>query len=126
MRRFHDQKNLFDVADDLAGSGSLNLWSRLGLGILLPPIVGVVGLFGILRQSITFIQMRPIHFVQYEGVEAFALGVAYLAVALFLFCHFFVMTIESLYGYGEVGKLVSVVLFLGGVGAFAYRALVFS
>ncbi|MCA9068356.1 MAG: hypothetical protein KDA84_05505, partial [Planctomycetaceae bacterium] len=80
----------------------------------------------VLAQSIWFVQTRPLHLVRYEGVEAVALGVAYLAIGLFIHSHFFLMTFESQYFLGEIGKLLSIVLILGSFVIFFVHVLFYS
>lgn len=123
MRRSGDEENLFDLIEHLAGPGSLNKWSRVALGILVPVMIAGIGLVGIVQQSITFVAARPLRLAHYAGVEAVALGVAYLAVAVFVHCHCFLMTFDAFYGHGEIGKIIAAALFLGSVGLFTLHVM---
>lgn len=63
--------------------------------------------------------------VHLNGPDAVAYGIALLGVGVFLHSHYFWGNTYHGAQYAGVGKLLGLVLLIGGVGCLAYRMLAF-
>lgn len=96
------------------------------LGVVVAAALAAYGLYCILTEHAVFIAGRPaIRLTTYFGANAVALGVAYLAVACFLHCHFSWSFRERFYGYAQIGKLVCLLGFVGGIVYLVVNSIVF-
>jgi hypothetical protein len=111
----------FDIADFLGtrmAGGKFPVWAY---GIACSGVIALYGLSCVIRQSALFIggrrAFRSFQIVEYSGHQAVALGVSYIAAAVFMHCHFCWSEHEKYNGYAALGKLVSL---LGGVAGIVF------
>ncbi|MCA9214421.1 MAG: hypothetical protein KDB27_15220 [Planctomycetales bacterium] len=107
MRRLNENRNIFDFAEKLSESHNGNLVSAVLIGIVAAAALAIYGSTCIVTQHATFIGSRPLKVVSYAGIPAICLGVAYIAAALFMHCHFVWFSDSRFHAIGEIGKLIS-------------------
>lgn len=109
-----------DLADSLSGTASGSTFSRIAGGVVAAIIIGFLGMRACITHQATLPGGRGAK-LELSGAPAVSFGIALLAVGLFLHFHFVWTTSERLYQWAEIGKGISLVAFIGGVGYMAWR-----
>ena len=103
-----------DDFEDQPGQGPAYQW---GLGAGLPLIVLGYGVRAAMIHQATF--GRPP--IMLHGINAVALGVAAIALAGFLHCHYFWGNIYNQAWFAVLGKIISAMAFIAGLGVMLVR-----
>ncbi len=126
MRRLNENRNLLDLAEGLAGGHPGSLFTTIGLGGFAAVALAMYGLMCVLAQEATFIGSRPVKIVRYSGTPAVCLGVAYVAVAVFMHSHFMWSSSERFHVLGQLGKLLSATVVATAIGYLVYYVIAFT
>lgn len=121
MPRHNRRQSGFDIANVLGTrmtGGKFPVWAY---GIMCSGVIALYGLSCVVTQSALFIgrsrSSRSFRLIEYGGRPAVALGLSYIAIAIFMHCHFCWSEHEKYHGYAALGKLVSM---LGGVAGIVF------
>lgn len=115
-------KTEIQIAEGLSDSASGSTFSRIGGGVAVPIVLAHYGLKACFTQAATF----PGHRAQslaLSGTPAITFGVALLGIALFLHVHFVWTTSARLFRWAELGKIVSLLVFLAFFAYTGWRIL---
>lgn len=99
-------------------------FSRWGAGVIAAILPAIIGTIAILSERAYFLGGRPLRVVQYGGNDAIALGVACVAVGLFMHAHYF-WTVSRFYFVSEILKPISLLIIAGGIGYVLVNQFVF-
>jgi len=121
MRPVH--KMDVDLAESLSGTASGSAFSRIAGGVVAPIVTGLFGLRASIARQATLPASRGTR-LDLSGAAAVSLGVALLAAGLFLHFHFVWTTSERLYRWANLGKGLSLVVFIAGLGYMTWRIAV--
>jgi len=119
----HPNKADAEIAESLAYSpsgGRLKMW-LLGAGLALIPIG--YGLRCLFTGQALFFARRGAH-LEVTGPAAVSLAIAYIAVGMFIHAHWFWGLHPRLEPLSEVLKILSVLVFLAGLGYAIYKILI--
>ena len=130
-RRQNDRRQGgFDIADFLGTrmtGGKFPVWA---LGVVCSGAIALYGVSCVVSQSALFIgrrhSFRSIRFVEYTGNSAVALGLSYIAAAVFMHCHFCWSEHETYHGYAALAKMVSLVGGVAGLMFFVFDVIFIS
>lgn len=114
------------AADGLASDASDDPYSRWGGGVVTAILPVICGAMVIFSQHAYFLGGRPIKIVDYHGKEAIALGVACIAVGLFMHAHYFWSASQRYYFVSEILKPLSLLTIAGSMGYVVVSQIVFS
>jgi len=112
------------LAEALSDDASDDPYSRWGAGVIGAALPVITGAIAIALQHAYFLGGRPVRVVQYHGRDAIALGVACIAVGLFMHAHYF-WTASRFYFVSEILKPSSLLLIAGGMGYVLVNQFVF-
>jgi hypothetical protein len=121
--RNRSARSVFDLAEELAGSTSAGRVERWIVGVVFAVVLALYSVVCIVSQSAFYPRVRPLGLIEVQGTQARAVGVLYLSAALFIHCHWFWSAHTDYHGYAQVGKLLSLVGILVGVGHLMYHSL---
>lgn len=110
-----------DDWEDQPGQGPVYQW---GLGVVVPLALIVCGAFGIITRQIGF-GGRGVAMTLHNA-NAIAFGVAWVAAGAFLHCHYFWGNIYDQAWGAVIGKIVSAIVFIVGMGYVLVRVGVFN
>ena len=113
MFRF-DGRGAVDVADALSNDAQGGLISRWINGVLFAVIPTVIGAMCIAYQHAYFLSRRG-GMAEYFEKDAIALGVAWIAVGLFMHGHYFWSASRRFYFLSEIFKPLSLLGVAGGM-----------
>ncbi len=99
-----------DDWEDIPASGPFPKWFG---GVIVPIALVVYGMACIMTQHAVVGHQMPL---ELYGMRAVAAGTACLSLGLFLHCHFFWGNIYHLLAWAVLGKIISMVAFIGSVG----------
>jgi hypothetical protein len=123
---YHNYRGLVDIAEDFGESTSAGHVQRWVVGVGLASLVMLYSTICMVNQHAFFLQSRPLKIIELHGFSAVSVGGVYFAAALFMHCHWFWSAHPVYYGYGQLGKIVSLVGILGGLGCLFYNFLFLS
>jgi len=96
--------------------GTFPVWAY---GIVCSGAIALYGVSCVVTQSALFVggrrSFRSFLFVEYTGNPAVALGLSYIAAAVFLHCHFCWSEHEKYHGYAALGKMGALVGVVAGI-----------
>jgi len=126
MRWLSDSERIFKAADNLTDSGPRDGISAWVYGVVLAAAPLFYGIWCIATGSALFIGGYLLHIVRYTGVNATAIGVIYISVACFVHSHFFWSGHEKYSGIGDIGKGLSLLGIVGGIGYLIVNVIILS
>ena len=107
--------------DDLEGTPDVGPTTRWLCGVVVAAIPVAYGVSRIVAGEATFhSRTGTLHLT---GTAAVMLGLVLISVGLFLHFHFFWAPHRVLWRFAELGKILSLLLFLGSLGTMAYFAV---
>ena len=122
--------NLTDAGSDFSESSEGGMFEGWVYGFALALPIAIYGVMSIISQHTWTVNTRgrgmdPAHSFlrEWHGRPAMAIGLIYLGVGLFLHFHWFWARFRALYEYDGLGKLVSLIIFVAGIGWWIYEAL---
>jgi hypothetical protein len=106
-----------DDWEDQPGQGPFYQWA---LGAAVPLLVLAYGVYVVVTQQASYGYGRraPIHL---HGLNAVALGVAAISVAVFLHCHYFWGNVYDQAWFAVLGKILAACGFIAGLGTLIVR-----
>jgi hypothetical protein len=110
-------------SDDFLDPAPRGFFYAWAIGVIGALALAVYGLISVVTQSAMWFggdEAPPIHC---QGASAVALGIACIATASLLHCHFFWSWRERFHGYAQPGKVLSLVGAAGSIIYFAFRLL---
>lgn len=107
-------------AADAAAPDRLKAWV---LGIVVALVIAYCGISRVCEELATMAELHNQHRA-YQGSNALAIGVVWIALAGFLHFHYFWSWRERFYAVGQVGKAISMIVVAGGILYFVFHALV--
>ena len=107
---------IFDIDDDPPNDP----WSKWGIGIVVPCLIGGYGITRILFRHAVLHGRRGMS-MTLNGWDAVMLGLAILAVALFLHSRYFWSNTDRLASYAGLGQFVALLLGIAGIGFVVVR-----
>lgn len=110
------------VVDFFSNDPARSTFSRNAGGILAPLFLAYIGLSDMIRAEGT-IYGRGGGRLELSGTTAIAYGAAFVALALFVHCHFFWTASEKLCDWADTGKTISLGLFALAAGWTAWQIL---
>lgn len=105
-----------DDFEDIPSSGPI---AQYGGGVALPLMLIGYGIACIIRRH-AVLSGRNIP-LELDGAKAVALAIATIALGTFPHCHYFWGNIYHLSAWAVVGKIVSAIAFIGGLGFLIVR-----
>jgi hypothetical protein len=99
-----------DDWEDIPASGPIAKWFG---GMIVPLALIAYGITCIITQHGIVGSRTPL---ELHGMKAVALGIATVSIALFLHCHYFWGNIYHLSAWAVLGKIVSLIAFIGSIG----------
>jgi hypothetical protein len=120
MRRYQD--GLLDAAEDLSDTANSGPIARWVMGVGLAAALGLYAVRCIVTGHAIFPRLRGWEFVEYDGLCATGVGVAYLFTAAFMHLHWYWTASPRFWGYAQLGKMIAAAGILGGLGLLAYGA----
>ena len=100
-------------SDDWEGQPPQGAFYKWVLGIVLPIGIGGYGLYGIFTRHIEF--GNDNQRLTFHGLNAMAVGIAWLSAAVFIHCHYFWGNIYDQIWFAVLGKIVSACGFIAGL-----------
>jgi hypothetical protein len=120
---FDPTRRIVDIVEQLGDRGSGSRSKELMYGIVVAALLALFGLWCIASRSALFLAAQPMRIVTYTGAEAVAVGTAYLSIALFLNSHWYWLNHERWHGIGQIGRVVSLLGLIGGIGRLIYNVV---
>lgn len=108
--------------DGWDGSASGSTFSRIVGGVLAPLVLGGFGLHACWVGHAVLVGKYG-EKLELSGPDALVFGAALLAAATFLHFHFVWATVERLYVWAGVGKALSLLALIGGLGYVAWHVV---
>ena len=105
-----------DDFEDIPSSGPV---AQYGGGVALPLMLVGYGIVCIIRRHAVLSGGRIS--LDLDGTKAVALATATIALGTFLHCHYFWGNIYHLSAWAVVGKILSAIAFIGGLGFLIVR-----
>ena len=121
-------RNFSRAADSLSDDASNpDPFSRWGNGVGFASIPLIAGLASIIYQSSYFLgRERGLSLVHYDGKDAVALGIGYVAIALFMHGHYFWSVSDRYYFVSQILKPLSMLALAGSFGYVVVRTIMFT
>lgn len=110
------------AVDFFSNDPARSTFSRNAGGILAPLVLAYIGLSDMIWAEGT-IYGRGGGRLELSGTAAVAYGAAFVALALFVHCHFFWTASEKLCEWADTGKTISLCLFALAAGTTAWQIL---
>jgi len=104
-----------DDWEDQPAQGGFHQW---GLGVALPLFILTCGIRAIVFQHAAYGARIP---MDLSGVNAIAFGIAEISAALFLHCHYFWGNVFNQAWFAVLGKIISAMGFIAGLGTLIVR-----
>ena len=111
------------LMDDADQDGWISRWGN-GFGFASIPLV--IGVMSMVYRSCWFVGGKPIRPVHYVDDQAFALGMMYVGIALFMNAHYFWSASNRYYFISQLLKPAALLILIGSIGYFAVDLVVFS
>jgi hypothetical protein len=115
-------------SDDFLDPAPRDVFYAWAIGVIAALALAVYGSICIYTQSATWVggddldlALGHVPQMHCQGAGAVALGIAFVATASLLHCHFFWSWRERFHGYAQLGKLLSLVGIAGGMIYFCFR-----
>jgi hypothetical protein len=112
---------IFDVASDIADNAPDDPKSRWLWGVVAAGALAAYGVRCLILQRAIAPRSRPIGVRELIGGDAMALGCLCLCVAAFMHAHWFWSGHPRWHGYGQLGKLVTMIGVVASVAWFLYE-----
>jgi hypothetical protein len=113
--------SLFDDNDGPAGDG----WSKWAWGVVAPLLIAIFGASRFYFQQFTLGGGGQFgsggHRMLLTGYDAIAMGIASIAVALFLHSRYFLSDTKRFGAYADLGKVISLVVGIVAIGFVVVR-----
>ncbi|MDB5171486.1 MAG: putative rane protein [Phycisphaerales bacterium] len=106
--------------EDIPNSGPVQKWFG---GVILPLFLIGYGIACIVARHAEMGDQG--HRLELTGPRAFAYGIAAGSMGTFLHCHYFWGNIYHLSAYAVIGKIISLMAFIGGLGYLIVQVGVF-
>lgn len=97
-------------------------WFRWFVGVIVPLAVAAYGIWIVATQQTTIGRRGALPLT---GANAVAIGVAWIAAALFVHCRYFWDELHDSHWLSELGKIVALVIGIGGLGVVLVRNGIF-
>ena len=117
-RTLYDPTAYDDDFEDQPGQGPAYQW---GLGAALPLLILGYGLHAIIVRRAEYGRVPLV----LHGENAVALGVAAVALGIFLHCHYYWGNVYNQAWFAVLGKIISAIAFIAGLGVILVRVGVF-
>ena len=114
-------KGIGDLAGLLGGPTEAGPTKRWIYGIAVAAVPIAYGIWGLVHGG-TILYGRG-GALRLKGSASIAMSLAYLAVGLFLHCHFFWSSHKKLWRAAGVAKALSAILFIVSIGFVVYKAV---
>lgn len=107
-----DPHNPTPYDDDWEDQPAQSPFHQWGLGLLLPLLFAAYGLRAIINQQADFTTQVSMTF---HGPNAIAFGIAAIAAALFLHCHYFWGNLYNQAWFAVLGKIIAACAFIAAL-----------
>jgi hypothetical protein len=111
--------NILDSLSDLPPDSSVAKWLY---GLIFPALIGIYSAKCIITEQGIFIGRNKV--THLAGIEAICLGLALTGLAVFLHTHFFWGNSKLLIALSETGKIIGLLLFIGGLFSLIWNMLI--
>lgn len=113
--------------DSLAGDAeNPDGFARWIGGVVFASIPLLIGVLAILSERTLFLGGRPLRVVQYNGIDAIALGISWIGVAAFMHAHYFWSVSRQYYFISELLKPASLLAIAGPMVFVVVRFALFT
>jgi hypothetical protein len=100
-----------NLADSLSDTPDVDQGGRWFYGVVLAALAAAWGIWCILDGEVTVARRGNVR--ELTGGAATAFGLVFVSIGAFMHFHFFWATHKSLWRFAELGKILSILLFLG-------------
>jgi hypothetical protein len=129
MQRRKDFEDMVGAGESLSDTAEPNVMAAWIYGVIFALPFIIYGIYCIHTRTAKFLTRNvldiiQLHFTPLVGRNAVAIGVSYLGVGCFLHFHYFWTWRERFQGYGQIGKVLSMLCVAGGIVYYVFNCLV--